>query len=631
MADRPRALSKPHTYSLVAAAEIVTSRGVTNEVKPVGLLPWQEQAWRFYDEVGELRFGVSWTSNALSRVNLTAAVPPQASGEEPTPIDINDTETTAAQKRAVELVDFIAGGAAGQGQLLGEFGQHLSVAGFGWLVAEPDLKDELADEYVTWNVMAQDAVRITEQSGRSIIEVRRSTGTGTDAWRATHPNALVVKVWRKHPRRPWEPDAPVRAVLHVLEQLDLLNAHVTASARSRLAGAGLLAIPAEAEFPPPPPPTDSDDTGPTPDQEQDGFDRFVNELTDMMTVPIKDRDSAAAVVPLTLAIPGEYIDKIQHITFSTPFDDKVESLQEAAIKRLALGLDLPPEVLTGMAGVNHWTAWQVEETAITLHIEPNAETVCNALTEAWLRPALEAEGLDADTAIVWYDTTDLQVPPDKSGNATAAYDRLQLSAAAYLREQGFSIEDQPDDEEFKRRILLDAAKAPALAPAMLAAAGILEPGVVEVDESADEIVGADEPADVETGDGPPSDDGRPSGDQASAIVMACDGIAYRAMERAGSRLKNAIGRSPSGYPQSVDIREVPATTLHVQFDPTVYSDLDFLLEGAFDRVPDIAATLDIDPDSLRSTMTAYCRSLLAAQHPHEIGRLLAALGVEAGR
>ncbi len=632
MADRQRALSKPHTYSLVAAAEVVTSKGVTNKIKPVGLLDWQERAWRFYDEVGELRFGIGWTSNALSRVNLVAARPPQASGQEPTPIDKDDPEITPAERRAVELVEFIAGGASGQGQLLGEFGEHLGIAGFGWLVAEPDLDDPDSDMYETWSVYSQEALRITDRPGDqpSLIELRQSSAASSDGWRTAHPNALVVKVWRKHPRRPWEPDAPTRAVLTVLEQLDLLNAHVTATARSRLAGAGILAIPAEAEFPPPPPKFDED--GVPVDQEQDGFDRFVNELTEMMTVPIKERDSAAAVVPLTLAIPGEYIDKLQHITFSTPFDERVQTLQEAAIKRLALGLDLPPEVLTGMGGVNHWTAWQVEETAITLHVEPNAEVVCNALTTGWLLPAFEAESIDASTAIVWYDTTDLQVPPDKSGNATEAYDRLQLSSAAYLREQGFSTEDQPDEDEFKKRVLLDAAKgAPTLAPSMLAAAGILDEQVaVAADEAGDsesvEVVEG-EPAEAESGDGPPDSDDRPSGDRASAIVMACDGIAYRAMERAGGKLRNAIGRATDG-PQAADVRAIPVTELHSRYDPTAFSDLDFLLDGAFDRVDEIAAALDVDALSLRSTMTAYCRSLLAAQHLHSHARLLAALGVD---
>lgn len=634
MADRSRALSKPHLFSLVAAAHVVAGRGITTKPDAVGLAEWQERAWRYFDDVGELRFGVSWTANALSRVNLVAARPPESVGDEPTPVDMNDPETSAALRRATELVEVIAGGASGQGQLLYEFGQHLGVAGFGWLVAEPELTDPLADEYETWTVYSQDTLRITKQGDEAIVEVRKSTGSANDSWRRAHPNALVVKCWRKHPRRPWEPDAPVRAVLPVLELLDLLNAHITATARSRLAGAGILAIPAEAEFPPPPPPTDSEDDGPDAEQQQDGFDRFVDNLTEMMTVPIQDRDSAAAVVPLALAIPGEYIDKMQHITFSTPFDERVLGLQESAIKRLALGLDLPPEVLTGMSGVNHWTAWQVEETAITLHIEPNAETVCQALTEGWLRPALEAEGIDPDTAIVWYDTADLTTPPDKSGNAQAAWDRLQLSNASLRRELGFTDEDKPTEEEFRERVLLDAAKgAPTLAPSMLAAAGILDAAVADAAEDADD--GAEpsaepEPETTEPTETPPSAEGRPSGDRAAAvdaIVMACDGVAFRAMERAGSRLRNAIGRSTTG-PQSVD-GKIPAAELHLRYDPTVYADLDHLLDGAFDRVPEIADALNLDSDALRATLVAYCRSLLAAQHAHDRLRLTAALGVEA--
>jgi hypothetical protein len=625
-------MTRPHIYSLVAAAEVVTSRGVLKKTSPVGLLDWQERAWTYFDTVGEFRFGVSWQANALSRVNLVAAKPPEAVGDEPTAIGIEDDDTTPAQKRAVELVAAIAGGASGQGQLLNEFGQHLGVAGFGWLVAEPSLDDPMSDEYETWNVYSQDTLRIQGDDDRAVIEVRTAT-KGNSSWRKVHPNALVVKVWRKHPRRPWEPDAPVRAVLGILEQLDLLSAHITATGRSRLAGAGILAIPAEAEFPPPPP-GEGDEIDPT--TPQDGFDYFTQQLTEMMTVPITDRDSAAAVVPLTVAIPGEFVDKLKHITFSTPFDDRVQELQADAIKRLALGLDMPPEVLTGMAGVNHWTAWQVEETAITLHVEPNAETVCQALTQGFLRLALEAEGHDPAAAIVWYDTGDLTTPPDKSGSAFQAYDRIQLSAKALRRETGFAEADAPDDEEFKQRVLLDAAKgAPTLAPSMLAKAGILPEEVADAatpdaPQNVPDGDLTDDPADSGANT-PPDADGRPDGERTAAahaaVVMACDGIVYRALERAGSNLRNAVGRSTTG-PQAVD-GSITAAEMHVRYDPTVFSDLDHLLEGAFDRVPEIADALEMDAEALHATLNAYCRGLLASQHRHERLRLLAALGVEA--
>ena len=626
MADRPAALSRPHRYALVAAAEVITSSSLKRPIPNQGrMLDWQERAWDYYDRVGEFRFGVSWASNALSRVNLTAARPPQQVGDEPTGLAYDDDELTAAERRALELVGMIAGGASGQGQLLAEFGEHLAVAGFGWLVAEPG-GDPTDTEYASWCVYAQDGLRVSSQGGGQKVEIR--TGDGQDGWRALHPNALVVKTWRKHPRRPWEPDAPVRGVLSVLEVIDLLSDHLTATGRSRLAGAGLLAIPAEAEFPDPPP---VEGENPATVTEQDRFDNFVAELTKAMTTPIRDRNNASAVVPLPLAIPGEYIDKLQHLTFSTPFDDRLESLMEQNIKRLALGLDMPPEVLTGMAGVNHWTAWQVEETAITLHVEPPAEIVCNALTEGFLRPALEAEGFDPDTAMVWYDAQDLTTPPDKSTSAVAAYDRLQLSADALRRETGFTQADAPDDDEFRQRVLLDAAKgAPTLAPQMLAEAGLLEPAVAEAAEAADTPVEADlSDANDDLGqpdtNGAPDRAGRPGeADVDPALLMACDGIIDRAMERAGNRLRSAIGRRVDGGPQAVD-NTVDARLLHVRYDATVYGDLDQLLAGSFSRVPDVAEFLDMDADALTETLTAYVRGIIAAQHPHTLGRLSAAL------
>jgi hypothetical protein len=636
MADRPLALARPHRFALVAAAEVITSSSVKTTVKNPGrMLDWQERAWDFYDRVGEFRFGVSWASNALSRVNLCAARPPKNVGDEPTPISPDDEELTPAEARAMELVAMIAGGASGQGQLLAEFGEHLAVAGFGWMVAEPSLDDAAAVEYETWCVYAQDGLRLIGSGESQTVEVRVGDGNQADAWRRLHPNSLVVKTWRKHPRRPWEADAPVRGVLGVLEIIELLTAHLTATGRSRLAGAGLLAIPSEAEFPDPPGEEGEDATAVS---EQDRFDHFVEELTKAMTTPIRDRDNASAVVPLPIAIPGEFIDKLQHLSFSTPFDDKLESLLEQNIKRLALGMDMPPEVLTGMAGVNHGTAWQVEETAITLHVEPSAEIVCHALTIGFVRDALAAEGLDPDAAMVWYLTDDLTSPPDKSGNAKDAYDRLELSGSALRREGGFSDDDKPDEEEFRQRVLLDAAKgAPTLAPTMLAEAGLLDPQIADAAEAAAPAE-AEAPApeteaeNVEEGTeaGPPPRDARPSAVEAaldSAILMACDGIVDRALERAGNRLRSSIGRRVEGGPQAVD-GAVDSRTLHTVYDPTIYADLDALLDGSFARVPVVAEYLGVDADALYATLNAYLRGLLAAQHDHDLMRLSSALGAD---
>lgn len=578
---------------------------------------WQHDAWDYYDEIGELRFGVSWLSNAMSRVNLAAAMPPNAAGDEPVIIDPDDPRATPAQKRASEIVASIADGAAGQGQLLAAFGVHLSVAGIGYLVAEPPSDDPTADYFENWQVLSLDEIR--EKSGD--YEVRVSDKD----WRKLHDDAVVVKVWRKHPRKSWEPDAPTRGVLSVLREIDLLSKHIQATAQSRLAGAGLLAIPSEAVFPigqgPQSPqgydPDDQDTTAPE--------DNFVDTLIETMTVPLTDRGSAAAVVPLVVKVPGELVDKMKHLSFSTPFDGKVTELLDNAIKRLALGLDIPPEILTGTGGMNHWGAWQVAEEAITLHVEPLSETVVHALTIGFLRPALEAEGFDPDEAMVWYDTANLRTRPDKSRSAVEAYDRNQLSGSAMLREMGLSPDDAPTDDEKRENILLNVVRgAPSLAPSILGELGYLS--VSNVVETTEAIATAEQEPDAPSSPDIPEnrEPEREPAVVAAALAAACDMMVRRALERAGARLRSAVGKGQPGGAAAIDCPN-PAT-FHTQLDATAHADLGSLLDGAWTFVPEVAERYGVNAEHLTEVLDTYTRALLAARQEHRYGRLALALG-----
>jgi hypothetical protein len=581
---------------------------------------WQRDAWAYYDMIGELRFGVNWISNALSRVNLVAAAPPFGPGDEPAMISPDDEEVTGIQVRAAEIVATIASGSAGQGQMLGAFGTHLSVAGIGWLVVEPETDDPDDDLYATWNVYSSDEIRTGQQAQ---IEIR----VGERDWRPLHPNGLVVKVWRKHPRANWQPDAPTRGVLNVLNEIDLLTKHIQASAQSRLAGAGVLAIPAEATFPPGQSPQGSQNVDPDDENVNGPEDEFVDTLIEAMTVPLSDRSSAASVVPLVVKVPGELVDKIKHLSFSTPFDDRVSELLEGAIKRLALGMDIPPEILTGTSGMNHWGSWQVAEEAITLHVEPLAETVAHALTIGYLRPALEAEGYDpADIAevMVWYDTSDLRTRPDRSSSAVEAYDRMELSAEAMIRELGLSVDDMPDEEERRERMLVKfATTLPSLLPIILDELGILResPQIIDMDEV--------EPAEPEALPEAPDTQGPPERASdttviSAALSAACDMLVRRALERAGNRLKSAVGKVTPGGPQAITIDD-PAC-LYLDLDATAHADLGSLLAGAWTMVPEIADRYDIDSEALTETLDTYTRALIAGQQEHRYGRLAVALG-----
>jgi len=621
---------------MVASAAVMTHR-------PEGLRrqapteDWQARAWEFFDTVGELRFGVQWKANGMSRVNLIAARVPEHLGDEPDEIlpPPAGEALPPAEAAALDLVAAMAGGPSGQGQMLAHLATLLSVPGIGYILMEPAMVatgaviditppplngDEAEaergpepDETWIWQVLSPDELR----AERGVYEVQ----CGIGEWRELHEDFVLVKVWNPHPRYSWQPDSPCRAVTTVLTQISLLDAHVSATAQSRLAGAGLLVLPAEAEFVPLPStaPADADESEPTEDD-------FVDILVTAMTVPIGDRASAAAVVPLTVRIPGEYADKVQHIKFWSDFSEALLPLREAAVERLALGLDMPPEALTGVADVNHWTAWQVQESAVTLHIEPMAETIVHASTMGYLRPALRAMGFgaEADRLLVWYDTTDLTTRPDRSDDTMAAYDRVEASGAALRREAGLSEADAPDDAEVRRRILVEIAKAqPLLTTQLLRAVGIdivTPPG--EAGEGAWPIPppGApDQPA-----DGPPE---QPANGEASAVMLeACDALVHRALERAGTRLRSSAARKLAGGTTAI-VCDDPAR-LHVELQGvTGFASIDHLLANAWTRVPDVAVRLGLDPEALTVTLDTYTRALLATGHAHDTDRLADALGL----
>lgn len=601
--------------SLVASAAVMTGRN-PSAVK-LDTAGWQAEAWGYYDTVGELRFGVNWLANALSRVNLVAAVPPRTQGDEPTPIDVEMAD--AAQRRAVELVSEMAGGVAGQGQMLASAARQLTVPGVGYIYAKAD---EITDAFTLWRVLSNDEVRRTT----GVIEVRHHE---TGAHTPIGPNDLLVKLWRSHPRFAWVPDSPVRAVLSSLLEIQLICSRIVADATSRLAGNGLLVLPTEAVFAASQSPTDPD----SPDAEADDF---VETFMEVMQVPIRDRTSPAAVVPLIVKVPGEFAEAVRHITFWSEFDTNLEPLRQSAVKRLALGLDMPPEVLLGMGDSNHWSAWQIAEEAITLHIEPLAETVCHAFTVGFLQPALEAEGFPKSVAMVWYDTSDLTTRPDRSASAGEAHARGKLTDEAYLRELGLDASDLPDAVAAKRAALLAVATgAPSLAPAMLAVAGVI---TMEEADTINRLVAAAAGGEVAgpaapVADAAPADralperqDEPPAGEAAAVagLVAGADGLVVRAMERAGARLRAAVGKGKAGGSAAVECAD--PMTFHTVVSATEYASLDHLLAGAWDRAGLVAARAQVDPASFAACLDGYCRGLLAAGHAHDFDLLAATLG-----
>jgi hypothetical protein len=149
-------------------------------------------------------------------------------------------------------------------------------------------------------------------------------------------------------------------------------------------------------------------------------------------------------LPVIINGHQEALNAVRHLSLQTPFDERVDSLRTSAVRRIAIGLDLPAEVLSGLGELNHWTAWAVESSGQRVNIEPTLNFVCRELTTKFLRPALEAMGLaDADQYMVSFDVAGAQSEANKGDLALAAYDLGIISADAARTALGYGSGDAP--------------------------------------------------------------------------------------------------------------------------------------------------------------------------------------------
>ena len=574
MAVKRRPMPQPPTGFVASAVRL--PQKVKNQ--PRSSQAWMEEAWQFYDTVPELRYVANWVGNLMSRADLRVAV------EENNELRVIDDGPAA------EALDAYYGNVEGRAQMLQQTGVNLTITGEAYHLwtGEEDQWQVLSSGRVV-----QDQSKVTVDTGNGRIPL----GSGD----------LCIRVWVPHPRDPVAADSPVRSNRGTLREIQRLNEHISAQLESRLAGAGILLMPSEMQFAAP--------EGSDPQDSQ--ADHFMQILADAMMTPIQDRGSAAAVVPIVVTAPGDVLDKVQHINFWSPLDNAVIGMRDNAIKHLALGLDTPPEVLTGIAETNHWNAWLVDEAAIKSHLEPRLQVVTAAITAAYLRPALTGSVPDPEMYHVVADTSAIRLRPDLSTQAIDLYDRGELSGEALRRETGFNMVDAPTDQEAIRWLLKKVATgstSPEQSVAALRRLGA-DLGILPTDTQ-----NTEPPDNMRTDTRPTRVRREPDIDRAisrtdtAALYAACDALVFRALERAGNKLCNAKARQ-----QGLD--QVPAHERHIR----VKGSLDALLDGAWTTADHVLGTVTDDTGRITTALDMYVRGLLINQAPHSKDAMIAAL------
>ena len=387
---------------------------------------WAEECWDFLDIVGELSFALIWKTALVSRFRLVASDIDPETGK--------PTGTTDNQD-AIKLVARIAGGATGQSQMLARLTPLLTVPGQGWLaIIYPDGAEE-------WHVLSREEVNARGQE----VEITRFDGT---KYRMNPDTDTLSRIWRPDPRRSHLAWSPVKAARPILRQIVRATQTIEAASKSRLAGNGVLILPTEVSMPTQPAPRGAPDPDapnlpppPLPTGKSVSATQIRQAIQDAMAKAIEDPGSAEALVPIVLLVAGQFIKDVKHLRFDTEIGERALAALEAAVRRLAMTLDMPAEVLLGQGDLNHWSLYGIEEQAVRWHAAPEMEVICDGLTRELLRPML---GAKAGNTVIWYDTSDVDAEPDEFEKVDKAYTAGVANSEFYARKFGMGEGDGYD-------------------------------------------------------------------------------------------------------------------------------------------------------------------------------------------
>lgn len=582
---------EPQKKALTASARVYGGPGKSSIIGKTGRKSradaFQSQLWDLYDTVPEFHYACSWVGNLISKASLYVA----KDGKR-----IDD-------QIAKDAIASLFGGPEGQEEMLRLLGINFTVAGDAFIIGTEGVD---GDE---WRVVA--SVEVTGETPHLRVEGEEIPG-----------DALPIRIWRAHPRKSEEPDPPARALIGDLSQIVRLRQVIAAQGDSRLTSAGILWVPQEMELPSIPvstPGAEEGDDDSSSVQSIDGAEGLTRLLTRVASIAISDRSSAAANVPVIIAAPGEHLDKIQKTDFWSGFDEHAKELRDETRRTIATGLDIPPEVLSGTADINHWGAWAVEEAAIKIHAEPLLNVIVASITKGWLHRWLQAEGVeDYESYTLEADTSQLRMRPNRSKEAFELWDRGAISLRTLLIENGFDPEnDSPDEKEKIVWFLTKVAQGsttPDQVAAALEALGVTGmPGSVEEGQRTQEARPTRSLREHPTREEPDPEESEAQGVQASAgepivldgLIYAAEQAVYRALERAGNRLKAKIGGKISS----------DASDLYMSVPSMSFKECEGLLQDAWagiERHP----YPGIDTEKLRDTLNEYALMLLRSQKPY---------------
>lgn len=506
--------------------------------------PWQTLAWRYRDMVPELRYGLKYRANAISRVRFYAA---EVISDDDEPIAVSMRHDKDADKaKRVTLSEEICQAAEDElarlpldsgAQFLGVWSENFDVAGDGWLHG---YVDKITGAEV-WKFRSVEAIDVQG----SQLTVKNELGQPR---RVDLDTEELYRMWVPHPAHDHIGDSALNALQDVLEDICLIGREMRAVSRSRIMQNGILFVPSSM--------AEQRNVREDANNALERRQAWMTDFTAAMLAPITNEGDAGGVVPMVQTGTKEEIESVRFMRFER--EDSAGLLEKLAksLGRLGNGLDIPPEILTGMADANHWTAWQIDNSTFRHHLEPSIRLMVDSLTSAYLRTVLGKSFPPEEVRRirVWYDAGAITENPNRRTDALDALDRILIGPKAGREALGFNDGDAPTPEEALQLIAAKNGIDQSTAAAILAwaaredGADNLPPQIGEPAQRAQLPAARPAPApapDPTAPGGTGTPDGAPDAIAASAVRPAVGTLAQ--VDQAARDARHGVRSLPAGY------------------------------------------------------------------------------------
>jgi len=420
--------SKNKSRSLIASAAAVDLSMPVWSQYPSLDTAWQAELWRLYNCVPEFAKAANYIGSCCSRCRIYVA-------------EVDDRGQVSKEVKPGNPVGKLAytvmGGPEKQPELQNLAGTATMVSGEYWTVA---LEVEDSDKWfvVQYNELIRMEDFFAYPGGQPIRQF--AYNFGDRRYELREGRDLVFRTWNPAAQESICAYSPARSLITTLVELEILSQYILAQARSRLASGGVWPLPKELDFP-------------AQDDYAAGIEGFMQRMLDTARRNLKEFGDASQLIPTMIEVPGDLADKIKEpIIFGSVLSEQAAALRAECRTSIANGMDIAPEIITGMGDANHWNGPAIEQSTIDTVVKPIMTRMCNALTENYLKPALKLMGKSPERYKYWFDTASLVTRPNRLKETLELAQQGYVSSDEVLKAADLPDTAAPSDEEYQRNL-----------------------------------------------------------------------------------------------------------------------------------------------------------------------------------